>query len=255
MKARLIGAAFPGSAVLGAARRSVNLLTQRSHSTEWHEPFPPWPQRTSDWLSVEYIEYHAMPGIEKDGEDKGQPVQTSVKGGPMSPSSVAEPGPLGGPRHARRRVVLDELDDLCPPAGLDVQVDVGRPGPLWGKEPFERRLVLHRAEQSGVLVLIVERLVGAGRESVQPGMAGGWSGSADGRDVPDHAFRGRMAAMARSAAAGSPRPSGPTAGSSIVNMRVVSIYERRRRVGGCRSWDDRAVKTKECSHGTFGWHG
>jgi hypothetical protein len=153
-------------------------------------------------------------------------------------------------------VVLDDLDDLFAPAGLDVQVDVRRPGPLWGKEPFEQRLVLLHAEQPGVLARTVERLVAASRESVQPGMARGWSGSEDGRDVSDHAFRPPHDSN------GPVRGGGRAPSATRPDSRKLDCqYARRihrwasKARGGCRLRDDRAVKAKECSHGTFGWHG
>jgi hypothetical protein len=139
-------------------------------------------------------------------------------------------GDLRGPVVAV--AVVDGLDDLFPPAGLDVQVDIGRPVPLGGQGTV--RTAARTAPRRAARCLGANRRTPCCRQpqSVQPGMARGWSGGEDRRHVPDHAFRRRMTAIVRSAAAaGAPSATHPRqAGSSVANMRVVFTYGPRRLV-------------------------
>jgi hypothetical protein len=249
----------------------------------------------------------------------------------MSAGSVAEPGPLGGSRHAQRRVVLVPLRHGAPghpapldradldnrsvaqhrPAGVDARVPAERQQGLGHRDHpgrdvvvgADRRSPLVELFEPGVLlalgvpqrlggvahraagpvgddvgdlrgrvtaVVVVDELddlfapagsdvqvhVAARRQSVQWGMACGWSGGEYRRDVPDDAFRRRLTPIVRSAAAGAPSAHPPRqAGSSVANMRVVFQVWASKACGGCRLRDDPAVKTKESSNGTFGEHG
>ena len=113
------------------------------------------------------------------------------------------------------------------------------------------------AERPGVSARTVERLVAASRQSVQPGMARGWSGGEDRRDVPDDAFRRHVTAIVRSVPAAVALLGQPSrqARISVANMRVVFTYRLRRLVVDVGCGTTQRPKTKESSYGTFDEHG